>query len=106
MKITKVQGKKFNNENSNVKGLVEVTLDNCFVIKDIRIRQRPDKMVVEMPSKIVNGRNEDGTINETVKVHKDVAHPINRETREMFNNTILGAYERATAPTFVEEYND
>lgn len=104
MKITKVQGKKIDKENSNVKGLVEVTLDNCFVIKDIRIRQRPDKMIVEMPSKVVNGRNEDGTINETVKVHKDLAHPINRETREMFNSVILGAYERAEDTVFVEEF--
>lgn len=104
MKITKVQGKKIDNENSNVKGLVEVTLDNCFVIKDIRIRKRPDKMIVEMPSKVVNGRNEDGTINETVKVHKDLAHPINRETREMFNSVILGAYERAEDTIFVEEF--
>lgn len=104
MKITKVQGKKIDKENSNVKGLVEVTLDNCFVIKDIRIRQRPDKMIVEMPSKVVNGRNEDGTINEAVKVHKDLAHPINRETREMFNSVILGAYERAEDTIFVEEF--
>ena len=104
MKITKVQGKKIDKENSNVKGLVEVTLDNCFVIKDIRIRQRPDKMIVEMPSKVVNGRYEDGTINETVKVHKDLAHPINRETREMFNSVILGAYERAEDTIFVEEF--
>ena len=106
MKITKVQGKKFNNENSNVKGLVEVTLDKCFVIKDIRIIQKPDKMVVAMPSKVVNGRNEDGTINEDVRVHKDLAHPINRETREIFNSTILGAYERAKTPIFEEEYED
>ena len=104
MKITKEQGKKFNNENSNVKGLVEVTLDNCFVIKDIRIIQKPDKMVVAMPSKLVNGRNDDGSVNEDVKVHKDLAHPINKETREMFNSTILGAYERAETPNFEEEF--
>ena len=104
MKITKVQGRKFNNENSNVKGLVEVTLDNCFVIKDIRIIQKPDKMVVAMPSKLVNGRNDDGSVNEEVKVHKDLAHPINKETREMFNSTILGAYERAETPNFEEEF--
>ena len=104
MKITKVQGRKFNNENSNVKGLVEVTLDKCFVIKDIRIIQKPDKMVVAMPSKLVNGRNDDGSVNEDVKVHKDLAHPINKETLEMFNSTILGAYERAETPNFEEEF--
>ena len=104
MKITKVQGRKFNNENSNVKGLVEVTLDKCFVIKDIRIIQKPDKMVVAMPSKLVSVRNEDGSYNDEIKVHRDQAHPINQETREMFNSVILGAYERAETPIFEEEF--
>ncbi len=104
MKITKVQGRKFDKPNSNVKGVVEVTLDDCFVVKDIRIIEKPEKMVVAMPSKVVSGRNEDGTINEDVKVHVDQAHPINKETREMFNEVILGAYERATTTDFKEEF--
>lgn len=106
MKITKVQGKKFENAGSNVKGLVEVTLDNCFVIKDIRIIEKPDKMVVAMPSKLVNGHNEDGSLNTELKVHKDVAHPINKETREMFNNTILDAYNNAESSVFTVEFDD
>ena len=104
MKITKVQGRKFDKPNSNVKGVVEVTLDNCFVVKDIRIIEKPEKMVVAMPSKVVAGRNEDGTINEDLRVHVDQAHPINKETREMFNEVILGAYERATTADFKEEF--
>ena len=103
MKITKVQGRKFDKPNSNVKGVVEVTLDNCFVVKDIRIIEKPEKMVVAMPSRTIPGRNEDGSINEEVRVHVDQAHPINKETREMFNEVILGAYERATTNEFVEE---
>ena len=104
MKITKVQGRKFERQNSNVKGIVEVTLDDCFVIKDIRIIEKPDKVVVAMPSKMIPGRNEDGTINEEVKIHVDLAHPINAETRKMFNDTILGVYERATSNDFKEEF--
>ena len=104
MKITKVQGRKFDKPNSNVKGVVEVTLDDCFVVKDIRIIEKPEKMVVAMPSCVVPGRNEDGTINEEIKVHIDQAHPINKETREMFNETILGAFERATTSEFSEEF--
>lgn len=103
MKITKVQGRKFDNENSNVKGIVEVTLDGCFVVKDIRIIQKPEKMVVAMPSKIVNGHNEDGSVNEDIRVHKDLAHPINHETRQMFDETILKAYNEAENSTFVVE---
>ena len=103
MKITKVQGRKFDKPTSNVKGVVEVTLDDCFVVKDIRIIEKPEKMVVAMPSKVVSGRNEDGTINPELKVHVDQAHPINKETREMFNEVILGAFERAKTSEFVEE---
>lgn len=103
MKITKVQGRKFDKPNSNVKGVVEVTLDDCFVVKDIRIIEKPEKMVVAMPSKLVVGKNEDGTFNPEVKVHVDQAHPINKETREMFNDVILGAYEKANGNEIFEE---
>ena len=103
MKITKVQGRKFDKPTSNVKGVVEVTLDDCFVVKDIRIIEKPEKMVVAMPSKLVVGKNEDGTFNPEVKVHVDQAHPINKETREMFNDVILGAYEKANGNEIFEE---
>lgn len=104
MKITKVQGRKFDRPTSNVKGVVEVTLDDCFVVKDIRIIEKPEKMVVAMPSRVVVGKNEDGTLNPELKVHVDQAHPINRETREMFNDVILGAWERAKTDEILEEF--
>ena len=104
MKITKVQGRKFDKPTSNVKGVVEVTLDNCFVVKDIRIIEKPEKMVVAMPSKTIPARNEDGTINEELRVHVDQDHPINKETREMFNDVILGAYENAKTDEIREEF--
>ena len=103
MKITKVQGRKFDRPNSNVKGVVEITIDDCFVVKDIRIIEKTEKMVVAMPSKVIPGRNEDGTINEEIRVHVDQAHPINKETREMINSIVLGAWERAKTEEFVEE---
>lgn len=103
LNITKVQGKKFDRPNSNVKGVVEITIDDCFVVKDIRIIEKPEKMVVAMPSKVVAGRNEDGTINTEIKVHVDQAHPINKETREYINSVVLGAWERAKTDEFVEE---
>lgn len=101
MKITKVRVKKFENENTSVKGLVEITLDNCFVVKDIRIIEKPEKMVVAMPSKAVFNKNFEDD-NETVRKHKDLAHPINQETRKIFNDTILGVYERATDAEYEE----
>lgn len=104
MKITKVQGRKFDKPTSNVKAIVEVTLDDCFVVKDIRIIEKPEKMVVAMPSRVVIGKNEDGTLNPELKIHVDQAHPINKETREMFNEVILGAYEKAKTEEILEEF--
>ena len=42
MKITKVQGRKFEKPTSNVRGVVEITIDDCFVVKDIRIIEKPE----------------------------------------------------------------
>lgn len=100
MKITKVRVRKFENEGSVVRGLAEVTLNKCFVIKDIRIIEKPEKMVVQMPSKTVLSKDEMG---ENQRKHKDLAHPINQETREIFNNTILGAFERAPIGDYEED---
>lgn len=104
MKITRVSVKKFENADAAVKGLVEVTLNNCFVIKDIRIIQKPEKMVVAMPSKSVISKNpeDDGDV---VRKHKDLAHPINQETRKIFNDTILSVFERATTNEYEENVN-
>lgn len=101
MKITKVCVKKFENDNTNVKGIAEVTLNKCFVINDIRIIEKPEKVVIAMPSKLVVTK--DFTTGEEIRKHKDQAHPINKETRQVFNDAILGAYERATSNDYEEE---
>ena len=84
MKITKVQGRKFDKPNSNVKGVVEVTLDDCFVVKGIRIIDGDNGLFIAMPSKTT-----------ATGEHSDIAHPINRETRQMFEEAIIKAYNEA-----------
>lgn len=102
MRITRVNVKKFDNPDAAVKGVVEVTLNDCFVVKDIRIIEKPEKMVVAMPSKsYVTKGAEDGS--EGVRKHKDLAHPINAETRKIFNDIILAVFERATDTDYEEE---
>ena len=101
MRITRVNVKKFDNPEATVKGIVEVTLNDCFVIKDIRIIEKPEKMVVAMPSKSYVTRGVDDM--EGVRKHKDLAHPINAETRKIFNDTILKAFENATGSDYEEE---
>ena len=65
-----------------MKGVARVVLDDCFKIKGIRIIEKDDKLMLAMPSrKNRNGENE------------DVAHPLNAETRQMFEDAIFAEYE-------------
>jgi len=59
-----------------------VTLDGCFVVRDLKVIQGATSLFVAMPAK----RRKDGTF-------KDVAHPLNAETRERFERAILAAYD-------------
>ena len=83
MKITSVDVRRFEKEGSRMKGRATVQLDECFVVRDIRIIDGDNGLFIAMPSKKVPGG------------HKDIAHPINRETRKMFEDAILEAYEKA-----------
>lgn len=82
MKITKVDLRKYD-DGSKMKALVSVVLDDCFIIKDIRVIDGEKGLFVAMPSRKVG---EEG--------YRDVAHPLNSETRKMFDEAILDAYER------------
>ena len=93
MKITQVDVDRFEKEGSRMKGRAIVKIDDCFVVRDIRIIDGDNGLFIAMPSKKVPGG------------HKDIAHPINRETRKMFEDAILEAYEKAEVeqPTTTEE---
>ena len=81
MKITSVKVHKIEKEDSRMKGKASVVIDDCFVIKDIRIIQGEDKLFIAMPSR----KYSDGE-------HHDVAHPINAETRKMFEDAVIEEY--------------
>ena len=82
MKITSVTVHKIEKENSRMKGIAVVTLDDCFVVKGIRIIDGDNGLFIAMPSKTI-----------PTGEHVDIAHPINQETRKMFQDAILEAYE-------------
>lgn len=73
-------------QEEKLKGYVTMTLDNCFVIRDIKIIEGRSGLFVSMPSK----KGKDGT-------YKDVAHPINQETRSMMEGKILEEYRKSVA---------
>ena len=87
MNITQV--KVFPVAEEKLKAYVSIVLDDCFLVSDLKVIQGPNGLFISMPSK----RKKNGEF-------KDVAHPLNRETRERMEKRILEEYERvrATAP--------
>ena len=80
MQITDVRLRKVNSEN-RMKAVASVTFDNEFVVHDIKVIESQNGLFIAMPSrKIPNGD------------FKDIAHPINPETREKILNAILEKY--------------
>ncbi len=82
MQITSVNVKKIEKEESRMKGIASVLIDDCFAIRDIRIIEGNEGLFIAMPSR----KNADGE-------YHDIAHPINAETREKIQKAILEAYE-------------
>ncbi|HET7452520.1 MAG TPA: septation regulator SpoVG [Thermoanaerobaculia bacterium] len=78
-------------EQDKLKAYVSIVLDNCFLVSDIKVISGPSGLFVSMPSK----RKKSGEF-------KDVAHPLNRETRRWMEERILGEYERAVGPGTAE----
>lgn len=70
-----------------MKGIATVVLDDCFKVR-IRIIEKADKLMLQMP----NHKNKN---NESV----DDAHPLNEETRKMFEDAIFAEYENAEENT-------
>ncbi len=85
MEITSVKVHKTEREGSRMKGYATVTLDNCFVVRNIRIIEGDEKLFIAMPSrKVADDR------------YEDIAHPINAETRKLFEDKILEEYNNPT----------
>ena len=81
MEITQV--KVFPVEEERLKAYVSIVLDDCFLVSDLKVIQGPNGVFVSMPSK----RKKNGEF-------KDIAHPLNRETRERMEQRILSEYQR------------
>lgn len=83
MQITDVRLRKVNSEN-RMKAVASVTFDNEFAVHDIKVIESQNGLFIAMPSrKTPNGE------------FKDIAHPINTETREMLLKAILDKYNEA-----------
>ncbi|MBZ4688230.1 MAG: stage sporulation protein [Clostridia bacterium] len=79
--ITDVRIRKINQE-GKMRAIVSVTLDDSFVIHDVKVIEGQNGLFVAMPSrKTPSGE------------YRDIAHPICSDAREIIQNAVLKAYE-------------
>ena len=91
MEITDVRLRKVNSEN-RMRAVASVTFDNEFAVHDIKVIESQNGLFIAMPSrKTPNGE------------FRDIAHPINAETREKIQKAILEAYEAPEEASETEE---
>ena len=82
MEITEV--KVFPISEEKLKAFVSIVFDQCFMVNDIKIIQGRDGLFISMPSR----KKKNGEF-------KDVAHPLNNETRRMIEEKVLAEYDSA-----------
>lgn len=91
MHVTDVRVRKIAKD-GKMKAVASITFEHVFVVHDIKVIEGAKGLFIAMPSR----RAADGE-------YRDIAHPINSETREWLQNLILDAYEKALVEGFEEE---
>ena len=119
MEITEVRVKLVANKDDRLKGFCSMTLDNDFVVRDIKVIEGTNGLFVAMPSRKMSdhcthcgGKNHlrskycnncGGKLSEErakqdaqgrMKLHADIAHPINADCRKRLQATIVEAFEK------------
>ena len=69
-------------EDSKLKAVASFTIDNAFVVHDVKIIEGANGNFIAMPSKQAPGGD-----------YRDIVHPLNTETREQISAAILAAYD-------------
>ena len=87
MQVTDVRVRKIAKE-GRMKAIVSITLDEEFVVHDIKVIEGDKGLFIAMPSR----KAADGE-------YRDIAHPINSQTRETIQQIILDKYRMETEPT-------
>lgn len=126
MEITEVKVKVVESKNDRLQAFCSVTIDNCFVIRDLKIIEGAKGAFVAMPSRKIMERchkcsaknhikahfcNECGVEVDNsdklknAKLHADIAHPINSDCRNMLQDKVLEVYEKEKA-LFLQEYRE
>lgn len=95
MKISDVRVRKVTKE-GKMKAVISVTIDEEFVVHDIKVIDGEKGLFIAMPSRKT-----------TTGEYRDIAHPINSQTRERMQEVILQEYLKAVeAGELMETYED
>lgn len=81
MEISDVRIRLVNKGDNKLKAVASITIDQCFVVHDIKIIESDEGAFIAMPSRKTN----DGD-------YKDIAHPLDTATRNLLKQAILTAY--------------
>ncbi|MGN0782876.1 MAG: septation regulator SpoVG [Christensenellales bacterium] len=84
MKFTDVRIRKVDKEDTKLRAVASVTIDDSFVIHDIKVIEGTEGLFIAMPSR----KTKEGE-------YKDIAHPINAATRQELSDAVLNAYQTA-----------
>lgn len=84
MNITEVRIRLVKKDEGKLKAVASITIDDCFVVHDVKIIEGADDYFIAMPSK----KTPDGEF-------KDIVHPLNTETREQLRKIVLSEFEKA-----------
>ncbi len=90
MEITQVR--VFPVDEEKLKAFVSIIIDDCFVVSDIKIIEGTSGLFISMPSK----KRKNGTF-------RDIAHPLNNETRRQLEETIITEYRDVVAGSGAEQ---
>ena len=84
MNITEVRVRLVKSDEGKLTGVASITIDDCFVIHDVKIIEGADDFFIAMPSK----KTPTGEF-------KDIVHPLNTETREKLRDIVLAEFKKA-----------
>ena len=83
MKITDIRIRLVTKDDSKLKAIASFTIDDAFVIHDVKVIEGPNGNFIAMPSKQAPSGE-----------YRDIVHPLNTETREQISSALLAAYDK------------
>ncbi len=135
MQITEVRIKLMDEPGERLKAFCSITMDSCFVVRDLKIIEGSNGPFVAMPSRkltahclkcgiknhlrsnycnqcgaSVSGERMPVDADGRAKLYADIAHPINSTCREMIQDGVISEYldelQRSKEPGYVSRYDD